>query len=369
MKRTYLYLIAVVVVVAAASWGVLHYRSTGDASSSSTQQKPKPVPTVVVATAIKADIARVIDLDGSVEASRVARIASPAEGPIGSCRLREGDHVKKGQQIMCIGRRETVQAQLAAARADLAKEEAELGRVIKLVDNGAIPGDQLAIAQARVENARAQLIRLQQSNEDYRLFAPWDGVIAKVMVLEGDYVAPRAPLMEIIDPNSMVVRFAVPEVNAQAVALGKMIGVTLDGYPGQQFKARISRVYPRLDPTLRTRTAEARLEGGVTLLPGMFARIRLEVERAVDATLVPTEAVLTGAEGKQAVFVVENGKAKRLFVVTGIEVGGRIQIVKGLEHGASVVVAGNEKLKDGAEVKVTAPKDKPAIDVAPKAGS
>lgn len=367
MKRSYLYLITVIAVVAAASWGVLHYRSTGDASS--TLQKAKPAPTVVVANAVKADIARVINLDGSVEASRVARIASPAEGPIGSCRLREGDHVKKGQQIICIGRRETVQAQLAAARVDLTKEQAELERVIKLVDNGAIPGDQLAIAQARVENARAQLVRLQQSNEDYRLFAPWDGVIAKVMVLEGDYVAPRAPLMEIIDPDSMVVRFAVPEIHAQAVALGKMIGVTLDGYPGQQFKARISRVYPRLDPTLRTRTAEARLEGDITLLPGMFSRIQLEVERVVDATLVPAEAVLTGAGGKPAVFVVENGKAKRLSVVTGIEAGGRIQIVKGLAPGASVVVAGNEKLKDGAEVKVTAPKDKPAIDVAPKAGS
>ena len=365
MKHAYLYLVAGL-AVATAAWGVIHYHNP--AGQQTTTQKPKPAPTVVTVLAAKADIVREIALDGSVEATRVARIASPAEGVIGNCRLREGDQVKKGQQVLCIGRRESVEARLAAARQDLAAEQAELDRVKKLVDEGVLPGNRMDIARALFENANAQLIELQQSNEDYHLFAPWDGVISRVLVLEGDYVAPRTPLMEIIDMDSLTVRFAVPEVHAQAVHLGKEIEVTLDGYPGREFKATISRVYPRLDPILRTRITEAVLEGDVALLPGMFARLMLEVARVDDATVVPTEAVLTSAEGQQRVFVVEDGKAKRQPVVTGIEADGRIQIVQGLAPGAMVAIAGHEGLKDGVAIKVAAPKEPPAGAPASKAG-
>jgi len=87
----------------------------------------------------------------------------------------------------------------------------------------------------------------------------------------------------------------------------------------------------------------------------MFARLRVLLETAEEAVVVPLEAVVTTPGGK-AVYVVEDGKAVRRRVQTGIEDGNRIQIVAGVRPGDQVIVAGNENLRDGAAVSLSGAK-------------
>jgi len=328
----------------------------------------KSLPSVSVALATSGSISRTIEPDGTVEAARIARISSPAEGPIINCgaSVREGDHVKRGQQIVCIGRDKTINALLTAAQADLIREKGELDRVKKLVENGAIPGDQLEIARSRHENVKAQLARLEESRTDFVIRVPWSGVVSKVMVVEGDYVAPRTPLVEIFDPGSLVVRFAIPESESQNVRIGNgnTIFVTLDAYPGKTFPGRILRLYPKLDPSTRTRLVEAKIAEDIPLTPGLFARIKMKVETHENAVLVPAEAVIVNAKGDRLAFVVQEGKAAARKVATGVEAGRMIEITSGVKPGEQVVVAGNEKLKDGTAVKLLEKKDGPDVKAA-----
>lgn len=323
----------------------------------------KSLPSVSVAAAETGSISRAVEPNGTVEAEKIARMASPAEGPIINCGtfVREGDPVKKGQQLVCIGRDKTVNALLAAAKADLIREKGELERVKKLVENGAIPGDQLEIARARFENVKAQLARLEESRADYGITAPWSGVVSKVLVIEGDYVAPRTPLVEMFDPASLIIRFAIPESESQNVHIGNghSLSLTLDAYPGKIFPARIIRIYPKLDPSTRTRLVEASLLEDIPLTPGLFARIKLKVETHGNAVLVPSEAVIVNAKGDRLAFVIRDGKAVTRKIATGIEAGGLTEIVSGVTPGEQVVVAGNEKLKDGAVVKLLGKKSGP----------
>jgi RND family efflux transporter MFP subunit len=323
----------------------------------------KSLPAVSVAVATSGAISRTISPDGTIEATRIARMSSPAEGPIINCgaAVREGDSVKRGQRLVCIGRDKTVNAQLAAAEADLAREKGELDRVKKLVENGAIPGDQMEIARARHENVKAQLARIAESRTDYMISAPWSGLVSKVMVVEGDYVPPRTPLVEIFDPASLVVRFAVPESESQNVHIGNGHGlsVTLDAYPGKTFPGRIIRIYPKLDPSTRTRLIEATLAKDITLTPGLFARIKMNVETHENVVLVPAQAVIVNAKGERMAFIVQDGKASARKVATGIEAEGLIEIITGVKPGEKIVVAGNEKLKDGVAVKILEKKDGP----------
>ena len=331
----------------------------------------KSLPSVSVAVATSGSISRTIEPDGTVEAERIARMSSPAEGPIISCgnSVREGDHVKKGQQIVCIGRDKTINALLTAAQADLVREKGELDRVKKLVENGAIPGDQLEIARARHENVKAQLARIEESRMDYQIRAPWSGVVSKVMVVEGDFVPPRTPLVEIFDPASLIVRFAIPESESQNVHIGNgnTLSVTLDAYPGKTFTARILRLYPKLDPSTRTRLVEAKIGENVSLTPGLFARVKMRVETHENAVLVPAEAVLINATGDRVAFIVQEGKAAARKVATGIEAGRLIEIISGVKPGDQIVVAGNEKLKDGAAVKLLEKTGGPDVKAAPQA--
>jgi membrane fusion protein (multidrug efflux system) len=324
----------------------------------------KSLPSVSVAVAKSGAISRTIETDGTVEAARIARMSSPAEGPILNCgaSVREGDRVKRGQQLICIGRDKTINALMTAAQADLIREKGELVRVKKLVENGAIPGDQLEIAQVRYENVKAQLARIEENRTDFLIRAPWSGVVSKVMVVEGDYVAPRTPLVEIFDPASLVVRFAIPEAESLNVHIGNghTISITLDAYPGKTFPARIIRIYPRLDPSTRTRLIEASLSEDVSLTPGLFARIKLNVETHEKTVLVPEEAVLVNTKGERLAYVIRGGKAFARKVSTGIEASRFIEILGGVKPGEQIVVAGNEKLKDGMKVKLLEKKNKMA---------
>jgi RND family efflux transporter MFP subunit len=315
-------------------------------------QKAKALPVVMTEIAKPAAISKTIDLTGSVAASRVARMASPGEGPVVNCTVREGDMVRRGAQILSIGRNKAAQAMVAASQAALKEQEQELKRTQQLVQSGAIPGAQLDTIQSKFENARAQLAKAREGAEDYSVAAPWDGIVSKVLVKDGDYVAPRAALVEIFDPHSLVVRFAVPETQATDVQEKMAVAVQLDAHPGRVFQGRINRVYPELDTRMRARTVEAVLDEPVQLIPGMFARIQVLIKNIPDAIAVPSEAVIVSPKGDRLAFVAQDGKALRRKVETGIEEAGRIQIVKGIQAGEQVIIAGNEKLKDGVEVQV-----------------
>jgi membrane fusion protein (multidrug efflux system) len=129
------------------------------------------------------------------------------------------------------------------------------------------------------------------------------------------------------------------------------VKVQMDAYPGKTFEGKISLVYPELDTRMRTRTAEVKLEAPVALIPGMFARLQIGLETATDAVVVPGDAVLVLPNGEKVAFILKDGKAQRRVVQTGLEASGRVQIVSGVQPGETVITAGNEKLKDGMEVK------------------
>ena len=327
------------------------WQACGQEKGKEEAQKAKPVPMVAVQKAQVAPISSTLDLTGTATPTRQARLASPGEGPIQNCRVREGDQVKRGERVLTIGRSGAAAAQVTAMAESVKEQEAELNRTKILVQSGAIPGSQLDTARAKYEGARALMAKARESAGDYSVAAPWDGVVSKVLVKDGDFVAPRAPLVEMYDPNSLVIRLAIPEAQSTLVLKSMPVKVQMDAYPGKTFEGKISLVYPDLDTRMRTRTAEVKLDYPVALIPGMFARLQVVIETAADAVVVPGDAVLVLPNGEKVAFIIKDGKAQRRVLQTGLEAGGQVQIVSGVQPGETVVTAGNEKLKDGMEVK------------------
>ncbi len=320
--------------------------------SATTDARKKPTPVVSVETIRKAPLTRTLALTGAVEAGRIAQLASPAEGPVLGVRVREGDRVTRGQVLLDLGRTEGATALVTSLREDLKKEEDNLARTRRLVSIGALASEQLDSAAANVARLRAQLIKAQETTRDYAVRAPWPGVVAKLKVRDGDFVAPRAPLAELYDPTSLLVRLAIPEQEIAGVTAGMPASVELDAHPGKRFAGRVTGLYPYLDPRTRTRTAEITLDHPSLLLPGMFARVDLVRETVADAMMAPAYSLVAAPGGGFTAFVVQDGQAVRRQVETGVEVDGRVRIVAGLEEGDRLIVAGQENLKDGAAVKV-----------------
>lgn len=354
MKRGLL-LTVIVFAIVFSFWGITRPGASKQSGASEVPKKPKPL--VKTDSVSIGSISNSIELTGSVEAIRIAKLASPAEGPVVNCSVREGDLVKAGQKILSIGRKKAADALLKSARQDVDTEKEELGRIEKLVETGAIPRDQLDNAKAKYARMLAQLEKVKENSEDYDIEAPWDGVVSKVLVNDGNYVAARTVLVEIFDPKSLVVRMAVPESVSLEISHDMDVNVKLDAYHGKSFEGRVSRIYPELDRRLRTRLVEVELSREVSLTPGMFARLNMTVKSDSDHVVVPSEAVIVTPKGVRVAYVVEDCKAVQRKVETGIEAEGKIQILSGLKPYEQIVVAGNEKLKDGVEIRTaSAPK-------------
>jgi multidrug efflux pump subunit AcrA (membrane-fusion protein) len=261
----------------------------------------------------------------------------------------------------------------------------DLDRITKLVESGSLSGESLekarvehvaelaklssakrhlemleagytrtaiAVQEAGVKEAQAKLDLAKARLSECVIFAPFSGTITRVHVRAGDMAAVKAPLLEMADLSSLVIRVAVPEAHASVVREGTVSRVTLDSLPGRGFAAKVVRVYPELDRRMRTRTVELALADATGLAPGMFARVSLVLETADNAVTVARHAVATTPAGGQVAYVVVEGRAALRKVKTGTEQAGRVQVLAGLEPGEKVVVAGNERLKDGVEVRV-----------------
>ncbi len=363
MKRGLLLSVFALIIVFSL-WGIMRPGASKQPGANEGPKKPKPL--VKTESVNIGSISNSVELTGSVEAIRVAKLASPAEGPIVNCMVREGDVVKAGQKILSIGRKKAADALLKSARQDVETEKEELGRIEKLVETGAIPRDQLDNSKAKYARMLAQLEKMKENSEDYDIEAPWDGVVSKVLVNDGNYVSARTVLVEMFDTKSLVVRMAVPESVSQEMSPDMDVSVKLDAHHGKAFEGRVSRVYPELDRRLRTRLVEVSLPKEVSLAPGMFARLNMTVKSDNDHVVVPSEAVIVTPKGFRVAYVVEDCKARQRRIETGIEAEGKIQVLAGLKPDEQVIVAGNEKLKDGVEIRTSSSVKSDGANVASK---
>jgi membrane fusion protein (multidrug efflux system) len=210
----------------------------------------------------------------------------------------------------------------------------------------------IAIQRAAVKEAEAKLAMAKARLAECTVKAPFSGVVTKLWVKKGDMAAVKAPLLELSNFDSIVVRCAVPEKYATGLNEGMLAEVSIDAISGRTFTASVARVFPELDSRMRTRTIELVFDDAKDLMPGMFARLKLILQKLPDVISLPVQAVRTSPDGKKMVFIPFEGKALARPVETGIQIGNSIQIESGLNPGDKVIVAGNDKLKDGAEIRV-----------------
>ncbi|MDZ7761595.1 MAG: efflux RND transporter periplasmic adaptor subunit [Desulfovermiculus sp.] len=219
---------------------------------------------------------------------------------------------------------------------------------------------EIQVQEAEVEKARATLDKARAKLSETRIQAPFDGIITKVYVQPGDLATPQAPLLEMLDPASLVVRFSVSETLIPDIKPGMQATVRLDAYSSRDFQepcynqgceVKIARIYPELNPDSGTVPVEAELTAPHNLMPGMFARISLPVQTELEAVLIPANALLSTSGDREAVFVVSDGKAERREIRIGLEQGSRVQVLEGLKPGEKVVVAGMNSITDGTAVR------------------
>jgi len=240
------------------------------------------------------------------------------------------------------------------AKANLTLAKAKYERAVDLQKQGFISGQARDEAENNLKVAEAALALTTARLAKTQIQAPFSGIIGLRSVSVGDYVKEGQEIvnLEAIDP--LKVDFRLPEVYLKQVQVGQTLQVSLDALPGRTYEGRVFAINPLVDAAGRAIVIRAQVRNADTALrPGMFARVRLLTKDKRDAVVLPEQALVPLGE-EQFVFRVVDGKAARTKVEVGQRRDGRVEIVKGVTPGETIVTAGQLKIRDGVPVTVAA---------------
>ncbi|RIK80108.1 MAG: efflux RND transporter periplasmic adaptor subunit [Planctomycetota bacterium] len=227
--------------------------------------------------------------------------------------------------------------------------------------------EQIAQAKAREAAAMHEVERLRDMQAKYTIRAPYDGYVTAESTEVGAWVNKGDPIVEVIELKQVDVMAMVPEGDVENVSLGLAASVRVDALPNAEFAGAVALVVPQADVRSRSMPVKIRVEnqlvnGQPLLKAGMSARVSLRVNEPALALVVPKDALVIGGP-EPLVYIVESqggtSVVKAIPVKLGEAVGHVIAVTAKngeLKVGQSVVVEGNERRRDGEEVRVLAQK-------------
>lgn len=306
---------------------------------------------VEVAPARIVDVTTDIRSIGSLQSDESVKVASEVAGRIQEIRFREGQHVKAGDVLVQLDAA-LVNASLEETEARLELAKANYERAQRLQQSGSGTTRALDEARAELNTSNALLDSQRVQIAKHTITAPFDGVMGLRSVSPGAYIAVGTELVNLEKIDILKVDFKVPETQLGRVGVDQSVDVIVDALPGQTFTGRVYAIDPLIDVNGRALSIRARLPNpDLTLRPGLFVRVVLKGRDTRSAIFVPESAIVPRGQ-ERLVWIVENGKAVQKKVTLGERRDGEVEIVSGLAAGATVVTAGQGRLRANAAVEV-----------------
>jgi len=284
-----------------------------------------------------------LDLPGEVSGQRDANLAAANGGFVERVRVVEGQVVKKGDSLMSVDSA-IYAAQLEQADAQLEQAKIDVGRLEQLGDLGSDAQLAQARTQLRVAQANRSLASARMSRAVVR--APFSGVVATVMMEEGEVASPGTPVARLVQLDPAVVTLSVSDRDVVSLAVGMPVSVTTAAN-SQRLEGTVQRVSPAADPRTRAFPVEVEVPNpNGALLPGMIARVRADRALAESVMVIPQDWLVTQRE-RRGVFVTSGDVATWRDVTLGDVIHDKVVVTEGLSRGDRVVITGHRDLVDG----------------------
>ena len=412
IKTKYLIAIAVVVLIillaVMKSMGVFGQKENAE---NVTFENPK-----------KGTITQIVTASGKIQPKTEVKIAPEVSGEIIELTVKEGDEVKQGDLLVqikpdiylsALNRAKAAVNQsiatLEQSSARLKEAQNEYNRSKSLFESGTIAKSdwettetnyKVAVltnkaSQSSLESARASLKEAEDNLTRTRIYAPITGTISKLNVEKGERVVGTATMagtevLRVANLDVMEVEVTVGETDIVKIAVNNPVNVEVDAYWGKKFRGVVEEIGSSADGTTTSADQVTNFAVKILLLdesykalaqeknmlhtpfkPGMTAAVDIEATKKDSIIMVPIKAVTTRQikdsisgvnQTKQIVFTDVDGKAKQVFVETGIQDDENIEIISGLTKEDKVIVAPysavSKTLADGKAIKATKEKDK-----------
>lgn len=180
--------------------------------------------------------------------------------------------------------------------------------------------------------------------------SPISGVVGRIYVDIGTNVSAQTPVALVVNMDTVKINLDIPERYLPAISLNQEARIKVDAYPDDEFTGRITKISPVVDVGTRSSPVEITLDNpGHRLKSGMFAKVAVAIQEHKDVTAILKEAVI-GKEPDTYVYVVKDKRASLQKITLGLREDPYYEVKDGLKQGDSVVVVGQQRLREGAEV-------------------
>ncbi|PXW58799.1 RND family efflux transporter MFP subunit [Chelatococcus asaccharovorans] len=340
---------------------------------------PPPPPQVFVAPPVQKPVQRYLEFTGNTAAVNSVDLEARVQGFLETINYKDGALVKKDTLLFGI-QRDQYQAQLDLQKAELASaqatqanaqieynRQAQLGRQDfasqRAIDDAKTNLDK-AIAQIAADQANIQLATITLGYT--QVTAPFDGIVTRHLVDVGALVGYSGPtkLATIVQVDPIYTYFTVSEqivlqIKAELARLGRNlteihnvpVEIGLQDQSDFPYRGTIDYIAPQVDPS--TGTLEVRgvfPNENLSLIPGLFVRVRIPVGQPIDALLVDDTAIGRNQLGSYVLVVDANGVVQQRQVTTG-RLEGQLRVIeKGIDPGDKVIINGVQRAVPGNKV-------------------
>jgi len=304
-----------------------------------------------------------VEAIGTSAANESITVSAKVTGIIRSINFDDGQYVEQGTEIAAIDAGEQ-DGRLNVELANLDEQRKELKRINDLVKTNAVSQARVDQQIAAVRKAEANVAAARARVADYRIVAPFSGVLGTRRVSLGALVSPGTVITTLDDISTIKLDFAVPETLLATLRPGLEIQATTSAYRDEVFKGEVVSVDSRVDPVTRSVGIRALVPNpDARLKPGMLMVVDLIKDRR-QSLMVPEQALIP-ENNKHYVFVIgPDNTAKRVQISIGRRRVGAVEVLAGLNEGDLVVIEGNMELRPGGRVEIL---NKDKVGAAPPA--
>ncbi|WP_394243137.1 efflux RND transporter periplasmic adaptor subunit [Halopseudomonas laoshanensis] len=332
---------------------------------------------VEVGEAREQQLVNEVPISGSVSASQIALLSSQVAGLVQRIHVEAGDQVAAGDLLIELDSElaeialDGARASARSAREAQADSQRRYEEAQTLVSRNAIAASEVRglESQARVDAASVQVTDAQVRQREaelqrHKIEVPFDGTLSRKLVEVGEWVTPGTDLLELVSTEQLRIDFQLAQRFYPLVEDSATLSIRFDAHPQRSFNGKVINKVPLSSSDARTFLLRTQIEEGdqPLLIPGMSAHATLRLAEKRRGIVVNRDALRRYPDGRVSVWVVadasaeegENQIVRELQVETGLSFAGQVEIRSGLEAGQTVVTRGNETLRDGQPVTITA---------------
>ncbi|MCR4964813.1 MAG: efflux RND transporter periplasmic adaptor subunit [Bacteroidales bacterium] len=291
------------------------------------------------------EIEQTYEYTAIVEANAVNNIAPLTGGRIDKIYVEVGDRVSKGKVLVQMN-----ENSLKQSKAQLDNLKASFNRIDELYKVGGTSKSDWDAIKTQLDVAQTTYDNLL---ENTRLISPISGVVTQRNYDSGDLYG-GLPVVQVQQITPVKMNINISETLFKKVKVGTPVTVKVDAYGDEEFKGKVSLIYPTMDGATHTFPVEVQLANSDSRVrPGMYARVTINFGTQ-SHVVVPDEAIFRQqGSGNRYVYVYENGKVSFVQVEVGRHVDTNYELLSGdVQDGDVVATTGLARLKDGLEVNV-----------------